>query len=559
MKRSIIPISATRDAPVASIKKMAPQVDFSIKNCETVLNIGFFFDGTNNNKAHDAQSHADSNIARLYESYPDRFSSGYSRLYIPGVGTCFPEIGEYGTSKAGAGCAFGCEGRVIFALLNVYNVLHQYSLNGDLFNSKSILALCRNNANVAYDYDAEILEKLGIQHGLLQPEVGISDDRQKFLRQQSQVLKDKLKKAKPTTVECFIDVFGFSRGAAEARVFCHWLDELLVGGRLAGVPLHFRFVGIIDTVASAGFWAGTKAFLINATGGHGDWANADSLRLPTSVQNCVHMVAMHELRRNFPLDEIGTDGQLQPGWVQYAYPGAHSDVGGGYKPGELGISAGDDSMKLSQIPLNHMLECAIVAGAPMKKPTIKPGDHDTFAIHPNLAKAYDDFISEATLAPRPIYEWLQTYLNWRWQIRDHFNTTTQVKLASKEEREILIDFNYSLINDAAAMTRTASTGFIRRMAAFIDDTYYMGARRDAFVTSALEPEAREVFALAQRAAPTPAAFAVLFDGYVHDSLAGFNAPSLELTGYWRYRRVFLGSDKDVLAANQDLDAARNTA
>jgi hypothetical protein len=559
MNRVILPISATQNAPAANIKKLLPTIDYSLKNCETTLNIGVFFDGTNNNKDRDVANHSDTNIGRLFGIYTSHTQAAFKRIYIPGVGTIFPEIGEYGESKAGAGCAFGCEGRVIFALLSIYNSLHQYSVKGDLFDTSSIRALCRNSANVPDNYDSKTLEKLGIQHGLLQPEVGKNTNRQDYLRSQTEILQTRLKSAKPTIAECFIDVFGFSRGAAEARVFCHWLDELLVGGRLAGIPLHFRFVGIIDTVASAGFWSGTKAFLTNSTGGHGDWANADSLKLPTSVQNCVHMVAMHELRRNFPLDEIGSNGQLQPGWVQYAYPGAHSDVGGGYKPGELGISVGDDSMKLSQIPLNHMLECAIAAGAPMKKPAAKPGNFDPFAIHPKLAKAYDDFISQATLAPRPIYEWLQTYLNWRWQIRDHFNTTNQVKLASKEEREILIDFNYSLINDAAAMTRTASTGFIRRMAAFIDDTYYMGARRDALVTSALEPEAREVFALAQRAAPTPAAFAVLFDGYVHDSLAGFNAPSLELTGYWRYRRVFLGSDKDVLAANQDLDAARNTA
>ncbi|MDT1843320.1 DUF2235 domain-containing protein, partial [Acinetobacter baumannii] len=79
-------------------------------------------------------------------------------------------------------------------------------------------------------------------------------------------------------------------------------------------------------------------------------------RLPSAVQNCVHMLAMHELRRNFPLDLIGIDGKVQQGWLQYAYPGSHSDVGGGYRPGELGIAVNDDSQKLSQIPLNHMLE-----------------------------------------------------------------------------------------------------------------------------------------------------------------------------------------------------------
>jgi hypothetical protein len=554
MNRANVPIGATKNAPVVDIKRVLPKVDCNLKKCEAILNIGIFFDGTNNNKALDSADQADTNIARLHDTYTNGIPSGYGRLYVPGVGTSFPEIGEYGNNKAGAGCAFGCEGRVIFALLGLFNFVHRMCFKEQLFEKNSILALCRNNATIPDDGDQKILSELGLQCGLLQPELGNSSVRKDFLRRQVENLEIKLKNAKPRVVEVFIDVFGFSRGAAEARVFCHWLDEILIHNKFAGLPLQFRFVGIMDTVASAGFWSGTKAFLTNSTGGHGGWANAASLRLPSSVQNCVHMIAMHELRRNFPLDEIGINGQLQTGWIQHAYPGAHSDVGGGYKPGELGISVGCDSMKLSQIPLNHMFECAVAAGAPMSKPAPKPGAYDPFAIHPKLAKAYDEFVSQATLAPRPLYEWLQTYLNWRWQVRDNFSNTTQVRQASQPEKVILLAFNDSLITDAASMMRSASKTLMHRIAAAWDDPYFVGARRDLFVTSALEPEAREVFAAAQRAAPTPAAFAALFDGYVHDSLAGFNAPNLELTGYWRYRRVFLGNDESILALNQGLNS-----
>jgi hypothetical protein len=34
---------------------------------------------------------------------------------------------------------------------------------------------------------------------------------------------------------------------------------------------------------------------------------------------------------------------------------------------------------------------------------------------------------------------------------------------------------------------------------------------------------------------------------------------LELTGYWRYRKVFLGNDDPVIAANQDAGIARSVA
>ncbi len=559
MKRADVILTATNSAPVKDIKRVVSERGYDFKKCEAALNIGLFFDGTNNNMDRDAPTHAHTNVARLYSIYSHDTTTGNFAIYIPGVGTKFPEIGEDEESKLGAGCAFGCEGRVIFGILAVLNALHRRCYNSNFLKNDSILALCRNSLNVSDGKDRESLGKLGVQSGLLQTKIGSNNIRRDFLTRQAGHLEAKLRDGKPRVVECFVDVFGFSRGAAEARVFCNWLDELLIGGRLAGVPLRFRFLGIFDTVASAGFWSGVSALVTNSTGGHGAWASAESLRVPASVQNCVHMVAMHELRRNFPLDEIGVDGKLQAGWVQHAYPGAHSDVGGGYRPGELGISVGSDSLKLSQIPLNHMLDCAIAAGVPLDRPQPTSDHFGTFAVHPDLTKAYADFVKEATPAPRPIYEWLQPYLNWRWQIHDQFHLTNQVKRASPAEREILISFNKSLINDAAAMKRSASMSVSERTFAVFKDILHTGARKDLLTTSALEPEARQVFAQAQHAKPTPPSVAALFDCFVHDSLAGFNSPKCEMTGYWRYRRVFLGSDDHTVAANQDTDTARSIA
>ena len=568
MKRADVIVAATHTAPTAGMRRVASEQGYDFKKCETALNIGLFFDGTNNNMDRDAPQQGHTNIARLYNAYKLDIVTGNQPIYIPGVGTKFPEIGEDQDSRLNAGCAFGCEGRVIYGILSVFNALHQRSSGSNMFTKAAILALCRNSLSVGNSNDLENLSALGIQSGLLQTKIGSNNVRREFLSRQAGHLETKLKESKPKVVECFVDVFGFSRGAAEARVFCNWLNELLVGGRLAGVPLRFRFVGIMDTVASAGFWSSASSALTNSTGGHGAWASAESLRLPASVQNCVHMVAMHELRRNFPLDEIGAAGKLQPGWVQHAYPGAHSDVGGGYSPGELGIATGNDALKLSQVPLNHMLECAIAAGVPIARPKADSNKHDTFAIHPDLAKAYTDFVKQATPAPRPIYEWLQPYLNWRWQIRDRFHLTSQVKHASPKDREILIRFNNSLISDAAAMTRSDSMSVTKRTFAVFGDVLRTGvtknisatgASNDLLTTSTLEPEARQVLAEAQRAGPTPPSFAVLFENFVHDSLAGFDSPSCELTGYWRYRRVFLGSDEHTLAANENTEKAQSIA
>jgi len=559
MKRADAVVSPTKNAPKSGITRIVSERGYDFKKCEAALNIGIFFDGTNNNLDRDKPKFGDTNIVRLYTIYRSDPSAGYSPLYVPGVGTKFTEIGEETDSKLGLGCAIGSEGRVIYALLSVFNALHLQSLQRKMFDGDSLRALCRNGLNVTDSTDREHLEKFGTHSGLLQVNVGTNSIRREFLTQQATYLEAKLKDGKPRVVECFVDVFGFSRGAAQARVFCNWLDELLVQGRLAGVPVRYRFLGIIDTVASAGFFSGLSAALNSSTGGHGAWASGETLRIPASIPNCVHMVAMHELRRNFPLDEIGVDGKLPPGSVQFAYPGAHSDVGGGYMPGELGLAVRDDSRKLSQIPLNHMLECALAAGVPLNKPAVVNGHYDPFAIHPDVTKAYDQFLAQTTLAPRPIYEWLQMYLNWRWQVRNQFPSMTQVTHATPADREVLITWNNRLINDAAAMIRSGSMGVGKRTFAVVKDVLFSGARKDFLTTSTLDPEARDVLALAQRAEPTPPACAALFDGYVHDSLAGFNLPKSELPGYWRYRRVFLGNDEHMLASNQEAEMARDIA
>ncbi len=558
MSRDGVFASPTKIAPTAGVEKVVPKVSCSAKDCEVALNIGIFFDGTNNNMDRDAPSHSDSNIVRLFNAYNGNKRDGYYRTYVPGVGTRFPDIGEEEESNLGKGCAVGCEGRVIFGLLAVFNALHERGFGRGMFDEVSVAALCCNGFQISNLRDRMSLARLDIDVGLLSGRAEGVSVRNLFLKRQATILEGKLKNNKPRLTECFLDVFGFSRGAAQARVFCNWLNELLVNGSLAGVPVQVRFVGLIDTVASAGFWAGTTALVTNSTGGRGAWASASSLRIPASVRNCVHMLAMHELRRNFPLDAIEAS-KTGSGRVQHAYPGSHSDVGGGYRPGELGIAVGDDSQKLSQIPLNHMFDCAIAAGTPLKRPPVSPGSFNPFAIHPELAKAFDDFISQATLVPRPMYEWLQPYLNWRWQVRDRFHTTSQVKQANQADKEILLAFNKSLINDAAAMTRSAGVSILKRTPAILMDVFFTGARKDLMTTSLLEPEARSVLALAQKSAPTPPSFSALFDRYVHDSLAGFNAPALEMPGYWRYRRVFLGTDDHTIAANQDVDAARSIA
>jgi hypothetical protein len=98
--------------------------------------------------------------------------------------------------------------------------------------------------------------------------------------------------------------------------------------------------------------------------GHASWADGLHVPAPDFVKRCVHMVAGHEIRNSFPVDSV-LNGQRYPDGVsEMVYPGAHSDVGGGYQPGEGARSAHYGEM-LSLIPLRAMHAEAREAGVPL--------------------------------------------------------------------------------------------------------------------------------------------------------------------------------------------------
>ena len=125
--------------------------------------------------------------------------------------------------------------------------------------------------------------------------------------------------------EIILDVFGFSRGAAAARHFVNSVRGGLVNYLMEldnkSIPvlkladkIRFRFVGIFDTVASIGLGKVEYNYAVNV---HLKTAQAEKI---------FHLTAMHEYRENFRLNH-----NLDGGGDHYEMPGAHSDVGGGYR------------------------------------------------------------------------------------------------------------------------------------------------------------------------------------------------------------------------------------
>ena len=109
--------------------------------CMDVLNITLCFDGTNNHEPSDKLSKppTTSNVARLFhaslgdmEGQPPTLVSdeAFFRYYIPGVGTEFKEIHEFGPSSSGLSMATGGENRINWALTRLLDALKKACSEG---------------------------------------------------------------------------------------------------------------------------------------------------------------------------------------------------------------------------------------------------------------------------------------------------------------------------------------------------------------------------------------------------------------------------------------------
>ncbi|MDF0749492.1 DUF2235 domain-containing protein [Marinobacter sp. 71-i] len=133
-----------------------------------------------------------------------------------------------------------------------------------------------------------------------------------------------------------VDLFGFSRGAAAARHVAYEINQkqngllsrvLAENGVLWPEKVEIRFVGLFDSVAA----------IVNPASGdllaHNDRNHPIRLYLdPDKVGNAVHLTAAHENRKAFALNSLrNKDGSLPANFREITLPGAHSDIGGGYR------------------------------------------------------------------------------------------------------------------------------------------------------------------------------------------------------------------------------------
>ncbi|MBX3737161.1 MAG: DUF2235 domain-containing protein [Candidatus Didemnitutus sp.] len=152
----------------------------------------------------------------------------------------------------------------------------------------------------------------------------------------------------------YVDIVGFSRGAALAREFANLLNERgydpAYGGNLkhklrAGTnkppgecEFVIRFVGLFDTVGSFGVPGNDINIGIR-------------MNLPGTVGNAAQATAQNERRFLFPLTRLGD----RNGFDEQRFPGDHSDIGRGH---------GKDTNDLSRAPLEYIWNQGRAAGVP---------------------------------------------------------------------------------------------------------------------------------------------------------------------------------------------------
>lgn len=372
-------------------------------SCSGNLFVGMFFDGTGNNEdidykanINDPSKQKHSNVVRLYHTYlPKKVgTNAYYPYYIPGVGTPFPQIGDAG-GGLGSATSWGGEPRIIWALTRIFNAVHIYHTNSALIPDEKAKIIAE---------DLGGLGSLGLQRRYALKE---------FWQEK---LKAAIKDRKPKIQQINISVFGFSRGAAEARTFVNWLYEICDqkdgGWRFAEIPLRVQFMGLFDTVASVGV-----AGLYTIAEGHQSWADG-TMQIHPQVEQCLHFVAAHEVRGCFPSDSVRIEGKYPSNAKEYLYPGVHSDVGGGYDNASQGKNTG-----LARIPGFEMYCASLAAGVPLTQyHLLKKQVADALTPDQPAIDAFKSYSSQAAITPGPLEGMVRQHMSWyfsyRWQSRD---------------------------------------------------------------------------------------------------------------------------------------------
>ena len=507
--------------------------------CSGQLDVGIFFDGTGNNMSEDfdkqpPQSRKHSNVVKLFRTHQLNLKLGQYAYYVPGVGTPFPKVDGFMGSIAGGAFAWNGESRITWAFTQLLNTPKLYVLNDTLLDE---------------DKAAEVASNLA--SSLTPPAI-----RRNALRYWQDQLKAAIKDKKPTIEQINLTVYGFSRGAAEARAFCNWLFEVCDHDKgvwlFAGMPIRIGFLGIFDTVASVGI---PNSLANTIMEGHQSWAD-NNMTIHPAIEQCVHFVAGHEVRAAFPLDSVRDKNIYPANAREVMYPGSHSDLGGGYAPNDLGIAPGPRD-GICVIPGAQMYNDARLAGAPLVPWSRLDGTtRDDFIAAPQTIADFNAYLQATNFGKGSVEtlhrKHMSLYLSYRYKYRNHIEQHSFYRRAKPKHQEYL----------------RFTSGTINRRLRAMSGYQVPPTSSDFDVVEAVRQERKRIamvgphnfidnrtielcdlvatFDVTQLTAPIEH----FYGHHIHDSMAGFidmggvftNEFWINGSGIMRFRKIFKGDD-----------------
>lgn len=341
-----------------------------------------------------------------------------------------------------------------------------------------------------------------------------------------------------------LSIFGFSRGAALARAFSNdMMKECATGKdgvlRYKGVPIRLHFMGLFDTVASFGL----PSLTIDTP------FNEKNLVVPHTIERCVHYVAAHELRFSFPVDLIRKNGVLKSGWTETVYPGAHSDVGGGYEP----LKEQNIPNNYARIPMRDMMREAIKRGVRLVDYDDLPKFgkkifEDRFELKPEVEASYKQYMAAigapATVEQAVTAHMKALYSTWGTMTKRKIKTPDLIEAEGRKENSKKghpgIAREAELLLDAAKAKDFAMSHILPTVSAatlqVIGMKYSMVVRPEKWRLDAWQATAADpIFNFIKSS--------------VHDSKAGFMG-GIEPFSYFRPRGM-AESSRNVLAQGMD--------
>ncbi|WP_427874846.1 T6SS phospholipase effector Tle1-like catalytic domain-containing protein [Flavobacterium sp. MMS24-S5] len=277
--------------------------------------MGVFFDGTSNNRENIEGRRKDSSLKN-----------------------------DYISNKDGSNTSYGNDNTNVDRLENAYLNIpesHYYSVYVEGIGTKNP----KKKKDGTLDYYGDFIRGQGYGEG----ETGLFEKVEKGCFD----VTKKLKKETETSISTlYLDVFGFSRGAAAARIFVNELNKNKTAGKKNSYKwgylgkafkeldyktepqrIKVRFLGLFDTVSSYG----SNVF-----------DDVEKDRVPLTIPKVgftVHLTAEDEHRKNFPLTTIASAGENS---IELTLPGSHSDIGGGYKSGPETVILTETGSKIAE-------------------------------------------------------------------------------------------------------------------------------------------------------------------------------------------------------------------